>query len=487
MTVKVEGEKVLWQAQPGPQTALIECPIFEVFYGGARGGGKTEGSIGDFLEHQNTWGEGAHGAFFRRNRSDLADVIERTKQIYPQLGAKFNENKNAWRFLNGARMEFEFLERDSDAQKYQGRSYTRIYVEEATQFPSPTPLWKLKACLRSATGVPCGLRLTGNPGGPGHNWVKARYIDPNPRGMEVFEDEEELEIEPGKKITVRLGRVFIPSKVWDNKLLLQNDPTYIMRLRDVGSESLVKAWLKGDWNIVEGAFFDEWCDAHMLEARDWLPKIPRDALRFRSHDWGSAKPFSVGWYAVSDGEWGLPRGALLKYREWYGAKGPNIGLKMTADLVARGIKEREAGERIRYGVADPAIFIRNGGPSIAEMMAVCGIAWRAADNKRVPGWQALRQRLRGEGTRPMLYFLDSCEDSIRTIPLLQHDETNVEDVDTEGEDHAGDETRYAAMSRPWVPGEDPYSLPTGRDGQYTFNGLLARMKARRTDHTTRYG
>ena len=121
--------------QPGPQTALIECPIFEVFYGGARGGGKTEGSIGDFLEHQNAYGEGAHGAFFRRNRADLSDVIERTKQIYPQLGARFNENKNAWRFSNGARLEFEFLERDADAQKYQGRSYTRIYIEEATQFP----------------------------------------------------------------------------------------------------------------------------------------------------------------------------------------------------------------------------------------------------------------------------------------------------------------------------------------------------------------
>lgn len=485
MTILSSERKIIWEAQPGPQTSLIECPIFEVFYGGARGGGKTESSIGDWMEHSAAYPDGAHGAFFRRNRSDLEDVIARTKQLFPQLGAVYNENKSTWTFPRGARLEFQFLERDSDAQKYQGRSYTRIYIEEATQFPSPLPLWKLKATLRSATGVPVGMRLTGNPGGPGHNWVKSRYIVPNPKGMQVFEEVEELEIEPGIKTIARLGRVFIPSKVWDNKLLLQNDPTYIMRLRDVGSASLVKAWLQGDWDIVEGAFFDEWNDQHILDASEWLPRIPRDALRFRSHDWGSFRPFSVGWYVVSDGEWGLPRGALLKYREWYGAKGPNIGVKMEAKLVASGVVEREKGERIRYGVADPAIFIRNGGPSIAEMMSVAGCMWRSADNKRVPGWQALRSRLAGEGGHPMLYFLDSCEDSIRTIPLLQHDETNPEDVDTEGEDHAGDETRYAVMSRPWLPGQDPYSLPTTRDGEYTFNGLLAKIKARRiaTQHS----
>jgi len=486
MTIKLD-QKVIWQAQPGPQTALIECPVFEVFYGGARGGGKTEGSIGDFLEHQHAFAEGAHGAFFRRNRSDLIDVMERTKQIYGPLGGKFNETHKSWRMPNGARLEFEFLERDADAQKYQGRSYTRIYIEEATQFPSPAPLWKLKATLRSAAGVPVGMRLTGNPGGPGHNWVKARYITPNPRGLEVFEDEEELEIEPGKTIRVRLARVFIPSKVWDNKLLLQNDPTYVMRLRDVGSAALVQAWLKGDWDIVEGAFFDEWSDAHILDTSEWLGRIPKDALRFRAHDWGSHRPFSTGWYAMSDGEWGLPRGALLKYREWYGAKGPNIGVKMDAGLVALGTVEREKGERIRYGVADPSIFIRNGGPSIAEMMAVKGCMWRMADNKRVPGWQALRSRLVGEGGIPMLYFLDCCEDSIRTIPLLQHDETNSEDVDTEGEDHPGDETRYACMSRPWIPGMDPDSLPREEDGKYTFNAILAKIRHSRLNRVAEHG
>lgn len=485
------GREIIWEAQEGPQTALLACPIFEVFYGGARGGGKTEGSIGDWMEHQAAWGEGAHGAFFRRNRSDLADVIARTQQLFPKLGAKFNQNKSAWVFPNGARLEFEFLERDTDAQKYQGRSYSRIYVEEATQFPSPLPIWKLKACLRSATGVPCGLRLTGNPGGPGHNWVKARYITPNPKGMQVFTEEEELELEPGKVIRASIDRVFIPSKVWDNKKLLENDPTYILRLKQVGSDTLVQAWLKGDWDIVEGAYFDEWSDRHILDTSEWLDLIPRNALRFRAHDWGSAKPFSVGWYAVSDGDWGevnglvIPRGALVKYREWYGAKGVNVGIKMDAPLVAQGIKEREITDRIRYGVADPSIFIRDGGPSIAEMMAVKGVMWRRADNKRKPGWEQLRYRLVGEGGIPMLYFLDCCEDSIRTIPLLQHDEIDAEDVDTEGEDHAGDETRYAVMSRPWIPGQGVDLTPSGLPGRPTFNQALEMIqKARRAQETS---
>jgi len=477
MTVKV-GAKVLWEAQPGPQTALIECPVFEVFYGGARGGGKTEGSIGDWMEHLNAYGEHCNGLFFRRKRADLSDVVARTKAIFPHLGGKFNENKSLWTWPNGARLGFEYLERDSDAQNHQGKSLTRLYIEEATQFPSPAPIMKLKAALRSAAGVPCGLRLTGNPGGPGHNWVKARYITPNPKGYQIITETEELEID-GKKIIASLSRVFIPSKVWDNRKLLDNDPTYILRLRQSGSETLVKAWLQGDWDIVDGAFFDEWGEQHILDTSEWLSRIPKDAMRFRAFDWGSAKPFSCGWYAVADGEWGLPRGALVKYREWYGSKGPNIGLKMDAALVAQGIREREIHERIRYGAADPSIFIRDGGPSIGELMAVKGCNWRRADNKRKPGWEQLRYRLVGEGGTPMIYFLDQCEDSIRTIPLLQHDEVDAEDVDTEGEDHAGDETRYACMSRPWVPGGVDILPPTSHSGHLTFNGALQLAKQRR--------
>jgi hypothetical protein len=272
---------------------------------------------------------------------------------------------------------------------------------------------------------------------------------------------------------------------------MRNDPTYILRLHQSGSKALVRAWLEGDWSIIDGAFFDNWDTTLIVKPMDWLSYIPAHSLRFRAFDWGSAKPFSVGWYAVSDGTWGLPEGALLKYREWYGADGPNKGLKLTTDLVAEGILAREKGEYISYGVADPSIFIRNGGPSIMEGMLVKGVSWKRGDNRREPGWAAMRQALGNiplfpgagpeEVTRPMLYFLECCEDSIRTIPVLQHDEDKMEDLDTEGEDHAGDETRYAVTSRPWVkfapkePGSDLPKLP----GQTTINELIAGITRKR--------
>lgn len=478
-------QEIIWQPQPGPQTLLLQCPVFEVFFGGARGGGKTDGSIGDWLQHSSEYGEWAVGIFVRRTLKQLAEVIARTKELFPKLGAKYNEQKSEWRMPGGGRLKFVYLERDADAEEYQGHNYTRVYVEEVTNFPSPGPIDKLRATLRSAHGVPVGMRLTGNPGGAGHNWVKARYITPDPRGFKLIREEMSFTL-GGVKQTVMLERVFIPSKIGDNQLLMRNDPTYILRLRQSGSEALVKAWLEGNWDIVDGAFFDEWGPQHILSAAEWLVQIPERALRWRAFDWGSAKPFSVGWYVLSDGTWGLPRDAMLKYAEWYGCKGPNVGLKLDAVQVAIGILEREraAGHTINYGVADPSIFIRDGGPSIAENMILKGVNWRRADNKRKAGAEAMRQRLAGlDGTalKPMLYFLDCCDDSIRTIPTLQHDDTDAEDVDTDGEDHAYDETRYSVMSRPWalrplVPqGTGLPRLPS----EMTINELVERVRQRR--------
>lgn len=162
---------------------------------------------------------------------------------------------------------------------------------------------------------------------------------------------------------------------------------------------------------------------------------------------------------------------------------------MNNDAIGREIRKLEEGERIRYAVADPSIFIRSGGPSIAEQMAN-NLRWRRADNKREPGWEAVRQRLVGE-TRvsetgvtqvPMLYIADCCEDLIRTLPALQHDETKPEDLDTDGEDHAADELRYACMSRPWRPAKLPEELlhPLGKNPQdYTINELVERSRLKR--------
>ena len=429
---------IVWQPQPGPQTSLLTCPVFEVFYGGARGGGKTQGMLGDFAAHAGEFGDQANGLMVRRTLVELEDTIEKSKAIYGPIGAKYHEQGKYWRFPDGAKLTFAYLERDADAQGYQGHGYTRVYVEEIGNFPDPAPIKKLMATLRSGTGVPVGFRATGNPGGPGHQWVKARYIDPAPTGYKIVRDEE-----------TGLERVFIPAKVSDNLILMENDPGYVSRLKASGSPALVKAWLEGDWSVVEGAYFPEFSTArHVVRPH----AIPDTWLRFRCADWGSAAPFAVYWVAVAGDSDPYPRGALVVYREWYGCSEPNVGLKLDAQEWARQGQVKDGADKITYGVIDPSAFKEDGGPSIAERAMVAGwTPWQRADNQRVPGWDQVRARLVGDGDgRPMLYIFDTCPHLIRTLPALQHDEHRPEDVDTESEDHAGDAIRYGCMSRPYV-------------------------------------
>lgn len=462
--------EVLWRPQPGPQTALLSCPVFEVLYGGARGGGKTDGMLGEFAGHAHRYGENANGLMVRRERTELIDTIERSKRLYGMLGWKFNDTDKLWRSPDGARLRFAYLENDADAEGYQGHSYSRIYAEEIGNFPSPKPIMKLMATLRSAHGVPVGFRATGNPGGPGHQWVKARYIDPNPMGFEIINSAFK---NPFTGETFTRERVFIPARVSDNKFL---GADYVANIQMSGTPKLVQAWLDGDWSVIEGAFFPEFSIAQHVVAPRWLPE---EWTRVRAADWGSAKPFSVGWYAISDGQVPeFPRGALVKYREWYGIRTqpdgsyePDVGVKLTAEEVAKGIVELEAGDRINlaHSVMDPSAFAESGGPSIGERMWRAGAKFMKADNSRVAkrgalgGWDQLRARLVGTASRdketgaidwstgrPMLYFFSTCAHTIRTLPALQNDDAKPEDLDTHSEDHCGDETRYICMARPYV-------------------------------------
>lgn len=444
----------VWEPQPGPQAAFVACPVYEVFFGGARGGGKTDAVLGEWVIHADEYGPDAIGLMVRRTRVELTETFERARRLYTPLGARFTTAPMRVTMPGGGRLTFAYLERDADAEGYQGHSYTRVYVEEAGNFPNAAPIMKLHATLRSGAGVPCGMRLTGNPGGPGHQWVRARYIDPAPLGWQVLRDE-----------TTGLDRIYIPSRVGDNQYL---GDAYVAQIRASGSPQLVRAWLEGDWSVIAGAFFPEFS----LERHVVAPcELPAHWYRFRALDWGSARPFSVGWYAVSDGELPqFPRGALIRYREWYGTNGePNVGLRLTAEEVADGIREREASDPVGQngrlsGVADPAVFTADGGPSIAERMLKRGVSFRPADNKRVArggamgGWDQLRARLKGEGA-PGIYFFSICTHLIRTLPALQHDADRPEDVDTEGEDHAADECRYACMSRPYTREAPPNTAP----------------------------
>lgn len=476
--------RVLAQPQPGPQTLLIKCPVFEVFFGGARGGGKTFGMLLDWLQHQAEHGEHAFGMMVRRTFKQLEDTIGEAMRLFVPLGAVWsctNADMQTFIFPNGAKLRMRHLENDADAENYQGHSYTRVYVEEITNFPMPGPIMKLMATLRSKHGVPVGFRATGNPGGPGHEWVKARYITPWPAGMQVLRDRWVNPFDASALIT---ERVYIPSRITDNRYL---GADYIARLHLVGGPKLVQAWLTGDWSVIEGAYFDNWSDyKHVIRpfslAGRWL--------RFAAADWGSAKPFCFLWFAVvgddqiiarPDGSrFIIPRGALICYREWYGIKQktnneimPNVGLKLTVEQVAEGLKYRESAEprdfnghsAIKYRVLDPACWADTGGPCIAERFHAAGISFRPADNKRtndpqrIGGWDMVRHRLDGDNGIPMLYFFSNCVHVCRTLPVLQHDEKNPEDLDTEAEDHAADALRYGCMSRPWIKAAEPEKPP----------------------------
>lgn len=459
-----------WAAQPGPQAdALTATWCTELFFGGARGGGKSDYLLGDFLQDVPAYGAAWQGILFRRTYPELQQLIRRSQAIYPRTGARWHEQDKEWRWSSGAVLRMRYLEREADASRYQGHEYTWIGWDELTQWASDAAYKALRACLRSAAAVPDKrVRSTGNPGGPGHQWVKAYFVDPAPLGGQPVDDP-----------VTGMSRMFIRSRVEDNRVLMAADPTYVARLRGVGSPELVRAWLEGDWSVITGAYFTEFGPQHVIRPI----ALPVEWTRFRAMDWGSARPFAVHWFAVSDGTLpGIAKGALVLYREWYGAAGPNVGLKMTAEQVAAGVLSREMGDlppdRRMLGVADPAMFAEDGGPSIAERQARTGCLWRPADNKRLPGWDQVRSRLVGDDDGPQLLVFSTAVDLIRTLPALQHDEDRLEDLDSEGEDHAADALRYGCMSRPYVRPAPVAAKPRwGLD--LSFNELRDRAAKKR--------
>lgn len=484
-----------WTPQVQQAKALSADWCDELFYGGERGGGKSDFQIGYQEDGALRYGKAWRGIMFRKTYPELEELQSRASEVFPKSGGVYKTQpsadypfSNCWYWPNGATVKMRFIEHERDYGRYHGHQYTGISFDEVTEYPTPSGLLKMLSTLRSPHGVPCTVRLTGNPGGIGHGWVKERYVGNGP--YKPF-------LDPDTGFT----RMFIPSKTDDNQILLLNDPNYKNRIKAAtgGNEALRKAWLEGDWNIVAGAFFDCWRQSkHVVRPFE----IPDHWLKFMSGDWGSAKPFSFGWWAVVSDDYKteegliLPRGCLVRYREWYGIKKDasgqrqyNVGVKMVAEAVGAEIVRRES-ERIDYRVIDPATFTQDGGPSIQERIwegSGRKAVWRRADNARVRtdkapgGWDMLRARLEGEAEdRPMVVCFSTCEDSIRTIPIQQHDADRLEDLDTDGEDHAADDWRYACMSRPWVRPNPASVLPKWPVGQ-TFNELVNAARRRREE------
>lgn len=469
-----------WSPQPGPQNDAI-CADWcdELFYGGAAGGGKSDFLLGDYLQDVGRYGSAWQGVIFRRTYPELEELVARSREIYPQTGAEWHEQKHRWTWPGGEVLRMRYLEREADATRYQGHQYTWIGWDELTQWPSAYAYRYLRARLRSAHKVDRKrIRGAANPGGVGHHWVKAMFIDPAPGGYVPVLDPE-----------TGMTRMFIPARLKDNTVLLASDPGYAGRLKGLGSPELVRAWLEGDWSVIQGAYFTEFSMArHVIEPR----ALPGHWTRFRMGDWGTASPFAFLWGAVSDGELSdIPRGAIVIYREWYGSTGePNVGLKMDAARVAQGVAARTPkDEAITYSVLDPACFKFDGGPTIAETFALNGVTCRPADNARIAqrgaigGWDQVRARLVGDNDgRPMLLIFNTCTHLIRTLPALQHDQDKPEDVDTDGEDHAPDALRYGCMSRPWIRTVETPAPPQWPLQQPIMDMLNRHLERRREAH-----
>lgn len=407
-----------------------------MLFGGARGGGKTSGVLGKYGIKASR-SKYCNAVFFRKELPQADDLIEEAREIYGKLGAKWRDQKKLFEFPTGSRVRFRPLENDSDAEKYQGQNITDAAVEEAGNYESSSPIDKLFGALRSKAGEPIQLILTANPGGIGQSWIKQRYIDPAPAGMRILNRKL-----PNGKIH---RYMYIPSRVQDNRQLLLKDPDYINRLHLVGSPELVRAWLEGDWSVIEGAFFSEFnLQKHVIAPFT----IPQHWTRYMGFDWGYHSPFCVVWAAISSGKDDagneiklpdgrhIPKGAVVFYREW-------TDRKLSNEQIAKGILERCDKEKIHLAVADPAIFNTMGAESIGDQLAAAGVVFGRADNTRLDGWSQVRRRLIPDPA--MVYFFSSCRYLIESIPALPIDKKKPEDLDTQGDDHGADAVRYVVM------------------------------------------
>ncbi len=431
-----------------------------VCFGGARGGGKS-------------WALRVKAVLLCEKYPGILCCIVR--KTYPELRAnhirqlkallrcgqkdalaRYNDSDKSLTFPNGSVILFRYLDAESDEDRFQGTEVDVLFLDEATQ--QPERRWNiLKACVRGVNGYPKRIYLSCNPGGVGHEWVKRLFID---RRFKEGENPDDY--------------AFIQSLVTDNAALMREQPDYVEQLRSLPPRQR-EAWLYGRWDIFEGQFFEELrlepdlaaaekagCSLSPEELRRehrWTHVIepfeidPRWKI-CRSFDWGYRRPFSVGWWAVDYD------GVVYRILELYGCTGtPNEGVKWVPEQVFREVAriEREhrwlRGKRIR-GVADPAIWNAERGESIAETAEKLGVYFEKGDNARLPGWMQLHYRLSfDEQGFARLYVFSNCRAFIRTLPTLRYDPLRPEDLDTDGEDHIADETRYLCMSRPVAPGQ----------------------------------
>lgn len=394
----------------------------------------------------------------RKTFPELRELIDKSLLYYKQAfpNAKYNASAHTWTFPSGARIIFGSLQHTQDRQKYQGQAFDVVMFDELCHFAFEEYMYLFSRNRPNGPGTRVYIRATANPGGIGHGWVKERFITPAPPMTPIPEEVTWTDPSGAEHKKVQ-HRIFVPATVWDNQALMENDPQYVARLAAM-PEAEKLALLYGDWQSFSGQVFTEFKNdpVHYID-RQWTHviepfKIPEDWAIWCGLDWGYSRPFSVGWFAVDRNR------RLYHIRELYGCTGtPNVGVKWEPTEVARRIRAIEEDDpnlrgRTILRVGDPAIWGSDGTESIGALMERQRVYFERGDNARIDGKMQVHHRLAFDDDGvPMLYVFNTCKHFIRTLPNLVYDETDVEDVDTDGEDHAYDMLRYVCMRNPIAP------------------------------------
>lgn len=451
----MDERRVIWTPQE-KQRLFQSRGEYEGLYGGAAGGGKSDTIIAEGLRQVDI--PHYKGLILRKTFPELEELIEKSLHYYPRAFPKatYNASSHTWRFPSGAKIIFGSMQHTKDRIKYQGRAFDFIAFDELTHFTWDEYSYLFSRNRPNGPGTRVYMRASANPGGIGHGWVKERFITAGPP-MKTLWECVKIRFPDGHMERRYRSRVFVPASVFDNAALLSNDPSYIENLA-LMSEADRSALLYGDWDRFDGQVFVEWkndpdryqdrVNTHVIRPF----KIPETWAVWCSLDWGYSKPYSVGWYAVDHDR------RLYRIRELYGCTGrPNTGVKQEPSEVARLIRRIEEedpnlrGRRI-FRVGDPAIWGSDGTESIGVLMERERVYFQRGKHSRLDGKMQVHHRLAfDEEGLPMLYVFETCPHFIRTVPNLVYDQRNVEDIDTDGEDHIYDELRYVCMENPISP------------------------------------
>lgn len=449
------------------QKQFLLAKARNIGYGGARGGGKSW-SVRTKSKLLAVRYRGIKILIVRRTYPQLEEnhIVPLRTEI-PKRIATYNRQDKKFTFTTGSTIKFMYCANDADLENFQGQEFDIIFIDEATQF-SEHQLKVIAACCRGTNGFPKRIYYTCNPGGQGHAYIKRIFID---RKYEKNENPDDY--------------IFIQALVQDNKALMEQDPEYIEILKALPPK-LRKAWLEGSWDIFEGQFFEEFIDdPEHYEDRQWTHviepfDIPSDWPIIRGYDFGYAKPFSIGWWAVDY------EGVLYRVAEMYGCTGePNEGVKWTPDEQFKKAREIEKthpylkGRKIT-GIADPSIWDGSRGESVADTAMKYQIYFSPGDNNRIPGWMQIHYRLAfDDNGYPQMYVFNTCKAFIRVMPLMTYSETVPEDLDTTLEDHIPDETRYVCMSRPIKPQRRTVTKPLEDDPLNMIRDARKKITIRR--------